>query len=765
MPLLWLSLAFLAGIGLGAWLRLPWWLWSGAALLGLGAALYEHARRGDPFAWRLPAFRSAALPLGVLLLALCAGALRWHFSQPNWTPTDLAYHNDTGRLELTGWVASYPDRREQALLLKVQVESLRVPGAEPMAVRGKALARLPAGGDWRYGDRIRLWGEPLTPPEAEEFSYRQYLARQGVHTYLLYPGATKIGEGAGSPFMALVYDLREYAYRTLNRIFPQPEASLLAGILLGLERDLPAELDRAFKDTGTAHIIAISGFNMAVLSGLFVALFGRILPRAWAALCVVLAISFYTLLVGANPAVVRAAVMGGLAIFGRLIGRSNAGLTPLAFCAAVMCLFNPLLPWDASFQLSFTATLGLVLYAEPLQRGFEGWLARRIPAERARKFSAPVSEYVLFTLAAQLTTLPVTLVNFGRLSLSALIANPFILPAQPLVMQLGGLAVLAGMVFLPFGQALAWLAWPLTAYTIRMVELFARIPQGVFSTGPLGVGFAFGCYAVLLGLTFGWPYLAAVRAHMKPAAIMAGLGLATVLLWDAVLHRPDGRMHLVLLDQPESCALLLQTPGGNRLLLGGGQQANGLAGAIGRESGLFNRLDTIVLPSASADRLDGLPAVIERVAVRQLYWAVPPPDRRAANRIQEQLERRAIAPVVLKPGQVLQLDEGASLTVLAANSQGAALLLEYGGLRVLWPGGHSPADLRALEAPAAGSLLVLDENDLKDTSASQWERLQPLAVLFAGRVEERANWLSMAQHGRVEVLSDGEGLWVRVAKE
>jgi len=764
LPLLWLSLAFLAGIGLGGWVGLPVWVWGGMSAVGIGLALIERFPRRDPLVWQAAFRRFSPLPLGVLLFALFAGGFRWQVGQPSWQPPDLAYHNDTVQMELTGWVAGYPDRRERAVLLRIQVESIRIPGAYPLPVHGQALARLPAGGDWRYGDRIRLWGEPLTPPEADDFSYRRYLARQGIHTYLLYPAASKTGSGAGSPFIGMIYSLREDAYRTLLRIFPQPEASLLSGILLGLERDLPEELDRAFKDTGTAHIIAISGFNMAVLSGLFVAMFGRIFPRAWAALLAVLAIGFYTLLVGANPAVVRAAVMGGMAIFGRLIGRSNAGLTPLSFSAAVMCLFNPLLPWDASFQLSFAATLGLVIYAEPLQCRFETWATLRLPAEKARKLSGLVSEYVLFTMAAQLVTLPVILVNFGRLSLTALVANPFILPAQPLVMQLGGLAVLAGMVFLPLGQAIAWLAWPLTAYTIRAVEVIARIPDGVFNTGPLGSGFAFACYALLFGLTFGWPYLTALRARLKPVALLAGIGLLTALAWNAALHRPDGRLRLVLFDQPESCATLIQTPRGNRILVGGGRYANALAGAIGREKGIFNRLDGWVIHTARTDRHDGLPAALERVVVKQVYWAIPPPDTRAATRIHETLERQSIQPQMLNAGQELRLDEGVHLRVLASNPNGAALLLEYGGLRILWPGGHNPGALRAMDAPAAGSLLVLDETDLKGTTLRHWESLQPLAVLVAGRASQQGNWLAAEHYGRIEIISNGGSLWLRGEK-
>lgn len=758
MPLLWLAAAFLAGVGLGSVFHLPAWAWGGLLALSIGLAILEQ-RIWKTSGAEANLRRFSPLALGVLLAGLCCGALRWTLAQPHFDAEHLAWYNDQGRLKATGWVAGYADRRESSLLLRVRVERIQAPGCKEIDARGMAMLMLPPGGDWQYGDRLELWGEPTTPPEAEEFSYRAYLARRGIYSLFSYPSAVKTGSGAGSPLLKGIYGLRERAYLTLNRIFPQPEAALLAGILLGLERDLPDDLERAFQDTGTAHIIAISGFNMAVLSALFVGLFRRFFRRGWAALLAAAAISFYTLLVGANPAVVRAAIMGSLALFGRLIGRSSAGLTPLAFSAAVMCLFDPHLPWDVSFQLSFTATLGLVLYAEPLQTSFEDWAARRWNPVVASRLAGPVSEYILFTLAAQVTTLPVTLVHFQRLSLSTLLANPLILPAQPLVMILGGIALIAGLILPVLGQALGYLAWPLTAYTIRTVELLADIPSGVLAIGQLGAWSAWGYYALLFGLILPWKPLAALRKKLKPAAVVAGLALLAVVLWSAALRRPDGQLHLTALDLPDGQALLIHTPGGSRVLLGGAPAGNALASQLGREGGPLRRhLDALVIPFASASPLEGLPLVVERMPVAQVYWAAPPPEKRAAQRLRDLLIERGIPETMLAENAALSLDKGLTLRVLSSGDAGAALKLEYGGLRLFWPGGAYPEDLPDL----SGSILLLSAADWKETSLETWQRAGPQVVVAFGLPSEELppNCLSTAHHGRVEIISDGETIHI-----
>jgi competence protein ComEC len=176
--------------------------------------------------------------------------------------------------------------------------------------------------------------------------------------------------------------------------------------------------------------------------------------------------SIYTVLVGANAAVVRSAIMGGLSIFARQVGRRQHGLNTLALTAAVMALFNPMILGDHGFQLSVAATLGLILYAEVFSEAFKSLMARRLSEETATRVTRPVGEYILFTFAVQLLTLPVMAYLFNRISLVALIANPLILPAQPPVMILGGLAVLLGLVYYLLGQLAGYLALPVVVLSI-----------------------------------------------------------------------------------------------------------------------------------------------------------------------------------------------------------------------------------------------------------------------------------------------------------
>ena len=205
----------------------------------------------------------------------------------------------------------------------------------------------------------------------------------------------------------MVYKLRTQALNRVYQLWPDPEASLLAGILLGIETGISDQVQKAFRETGTTHIIAISGFNITIIAGLFSRLFSRLLNPRQGALAAGLGICLYTMLVGADAAVLRAAVMGVLSIFARQIGRRQHGINAAALASLIMALINPQIPWDISFQLSLSATLGLILYADPLSGWFVKTCSRVLPAEKAQRLAGPVSEYVLLTFAAQLTTFPV----------------------------------------------------------------------------------------------------------------------------------------------------------------------------------------------------------------------------------------------------------------------------------------------------------------------------------------------------------------------
>jgi competence protein ComEC len=163
---------------------------------------------------------------------------------------------------------------------------------------------------------------------------------------------------------------------------------------------------------------------------MFTFIFSRLLGERKGAVVAAIGIIFYTLLVGANAAVVRAAFLGMLTLLGHQLGRRQVALNSLAFVAAFMAIITPTALWDVSFQLSFAATLGIMLYTESFTQWFTHFAERFISQDIAIRLAGVVGEYFLLTLAAQLTTLPLMVYYFKRISLTALIVNPLILPVQ-----------------------------------------------------------------------------------------------------------------------------------------------------------------------------------------------------------------------------------------------------------------------------------------------------------------------------------------------
>jgi competence protein ComEC len=784
LPLLWLSLAFLTGIVLAN--QLGWALASWLAFAGL-ALVWQLLRR---LPLRVPRSLPSIgpLPYPVLLLALVLGAARYTLAQPRYDSGSLATYNDRQQtFILEGVLIQPPDERDTYTLLRIRAERLRsLDDLLFQPVSGVLQARVASGGTWRYGDRVQLQGRLETPPVLEDFSYRDYLARQGVYTLMNQASARLLLHDQGNPLLAWVYALKARAMGTVYRIFPDPEASLMAGILLGVETGIPEPVQQAFQATGTSHIIAISGFNITILAGLFSTLFVKLLGkrrRFLAAGLSAAAIGLYTILVGAEAAVVRAALMGALALFARQVGRQQDGLNSLGLVAALMALGNPNILWDVGFQLSFMATLGLVLYATPLTEAFLRLASRRLSGSTAQRLAGPVGEYVLLTFAAQITTLPVIAYHFKRISLVAFLVNPLILPAQPPVMILGGLALLLSLVVQPLGQLLAYLAWPFVVFTIRLVEFFAPFPGAMLELGQIALPLILLYYALLFAWTFARPSLRARLAGLKPGVVLLGLGLVTVLVWRSLLAVPDGRLHLEMLEVGSGDAFLIQTPTGRYVLVDGGPSTRALSDALGRRLPLDQRrLDWLVVAGTSSEQIAALPDILPRFTPDQVLWAGAPLGTAAARNLQTALGQAAIPIHAAEAGQVLDLGRGARLQVLATNRSGAVLLLEWRNFRALLPIGLDEDLCQSLleePGPMPVTALLLASSGAADLNPPEWlQAWNPqLVLLSVGSGDRRArpapevlqvvegyNLLRTDQNGWVHLSTDGGKMWVEVKR-
>jgi len=243
---------------------------------------------------------------------------------------------------------------------------------------------------------------------------------------------------------------------------------------------------------------------------------------------------------------------------------------------------------------------------------------------------------------------------------------------------------------------------------------------------------------------------------------VGGLAVLTVLVWAATLRRSDGRLHLILPHLPEGEAVFLRTPGGRQILLGSDPHANTLAAVLGREAGIFHRqLDAVVLPFRRASLLDGLPAALERLPCRNLYWAIEPPNGRAAARLNQTIRLAHTPAQRLTSGDRLQLDHDLLLHVVQTDGEKAALLIEYRNVRLLMPNGISPAALRSAAPAVEGATLLLGSLDLHDVPLEAWQSLHPALILLQSGQQGDGEVISTARHGRVEWISDGVAVWLR----
>jgi competence protein ComEC len=792
MILVYLVLAWLLGLfvahvaweeGIVACGRLSFLAWVAVPGFLLGAFLFRFRPR-----LRLALF---------LALAFFLGAARYLATplHPCFGPRDLAAYNGTAaqprRLVLTGIVDDFPDVRDRVTLLRLRARTIETLGEE-RPVRGLALVQTSRYPAYRYGDALRLYGALETPPELPGFSYRDYLARRGVHSLLRYPRIEVIGRGQGEAWRAALLRFKEASAETLSRLFPDPYAALAQGMLLGIESGIPEQVEDAFRATGTTHVIVISGSQVALLAGVIYFLARHALGQRWAFYPSALGVLLYVALVGGDPPVARAAVMGLLYMLARHIGRPTTGVVSLAAAAFLLTLANPLTLWDAGAQLSFAATAGLILVAPPLQGAFSRALARRIAAGRIRRLGQGGGEFLALTLAAQITTAPLIAHYFGRLPLVSLVANLLILPAQPFILEGSAAALLLRLCGLsPLAHLVAYIPWLALVWTVVVVERLAAWP--VWALGRPGIGWVAAAYGVL-GVWLAWGRIKGplsrlatnLRLRWGTSLLVAGSAFLAAVAWASVLQLPDGRLHVHFLDVGEGSATLITTPDGRHVLVDGGPSPTALRAALGRALPFADRqLELVVLTRPDGAYLGGLVPLTERYRLAQVLQPEGERDTHAYREWRERLQAQGVPVVQAQPGLRVDLGRGAVLDVLGAGHPNDALVVRvaWGQVGFLFSELDEEGEARLLGGgwPVASAVLRVARQGSASATGSRFLRaVNPLiAVLPVGQdnphghpaatvlerlAEGGALLLRTDERGTIEVITDGVRLWVRTQR-
>lgn len=716
--------------------------------------------------WQHPLCRLAAVSVAMAALGFWRGEM-----------VLVGQHNDPlfpylGGARLVGVVDTAPVLEGEEVSFVLAVEAVQGT-AGWVETSGRVQVRARWGLPVQYGDRLEASGTLRRPVNRAGYPSADLLARQGVYEVMEYPRLTLL-DPAGPRLPLVIENIRSGLISALGRVLPEPHASLLGGLLLGWRASFAPELKRELIASGTSHIVAVSGFNVAVVTGALQVIFLRLVGRRRLALPALAGITVYTVLTGAPASAVRAAIMGGAAVVASSVGRIADPLTSVVLAAAAMAAWSPLVVLDIGYQLSFLATAGLVLM-EPVLRD---WL-RPVPGWARGVISV--------SLAAQIATIPLSLFYFRSVSLVALVSNLLVAPAVPAAMALG-LPAMLGSLLGPLGPALSWPAWLALSYMLAIIRTAASVPGALLFTGSLPVVVLLIVYAAF----FGWLLSAAgglgparaiewLRSHLqatRAGAVATILALTVVTI--AMANQTDGRLHVYFMDVGAGEAVLVRSPSGRLVLVDGGGAGQTLARQLGSRFALWERgVDLVVLASLEESRTAGLAEAFSRYGVAEV---LQPAGNGGASARQwaDLLRQRGVQPVLAEVGQKVLLGDGVELEVVEAAAvpvRGGpvetqlGLSLSYGSIRVLLPTAASrPDDWSGRR----GLVTVVRGQDFEWVARGFSGEAGPVIAILPARTAGPGPAMANAPlaqdtyeirlHGTVELVADGESYDIRTER-
>ncbi len=503
------------------------------------------------------------------------------------------------------------------------------------------------------------------------------------------------------PLVGVFNPIRRDISDTLSQTLDSTDAALPIALLIGDRSGIDDELFRNFRSAGLAHLLAISGLHVSLIGGIAMTAsalaFGR--RRAYYLLIPLATVLIYAALAGFAPPVTRAAIMFSILVLGKSMGRGSHTLAALALAAWLMVAFEPEILASLSFQLSFTAMLGIAFVAPALDNFTEiaasnDQNTRRLsPARRVLRF---VLGSFAVSLAAIVGTLPLIALHFDAVPIWGAVATLLAVPAMPILILSSAILAVIGQ--FPVSLVTEVFAFPVqvtTTYLTRIAELFAYLPPTPIETGAWSSWLTVSYYAVFAALILSWRLLsnaahrlwqAFIELNDRPISnatdtIRAPLGMTAAFLiagvvgWGASLAQSDPKPYLSVrfLETTHGESIFIETQNGNRMLIDGGGDANQIADTLTRMLPLTNRsINVVMLTHSDADHVGGLPRVIRRFSVDTvMHSGLNSPSETFTNWLEAIEDHDDVN--VAQPGTSIGLDKGVYLEVISSGCPSVSL--------------------------------------------------------------------------------------------
>lgn len=620
------------------------------------------------------------------------------------------------QVDINGYINSAPDIDGSRAVYELVTEEISVGSfMEPKKIKGKIrlTTLLDEVGIIEYGREIRVRGTlniPKGSTNPKGFSYRTYLSHNGISATLFARGYNiKLGDNnKGNIFIQTGLTIRSRIVHVINQSLPPQQAGLLNGMLIGYKQDLTEEVEDAFSKSGLSHIMAVSGSNVAFIVLPLVFILGKLkVRRNYANIFIIAVLMLFILITGFEPSVLRAVIMAIVILTGQMLFKETEIFTSISFAALVLMLYNPGILFNIGFQLSFAATISLVLFYKYLK---EILSFKFLPSF--------ITDVLAATIAAQIGVLPITVFYFNKLSIVSIISNLLVVPLVEFITILGSLMAILGQLHIAFSTLIGYINNVLLSIVLIVTKISADMPWSVITLTTPSVILVVFYYAAII--YFFW-YRPNYKARLKLKYILsAALLVLVTILYGALTPKP---LEVVFIDVGQGDCALVRTSEGKRVLIDGGgySSSSGNATSVGENIVLpflldwgIDRLDLVVATHGHDDHIQGLIPVLGELKVDNLIIPQVPLDD--GLKIMSRLaEENGIKLETCARGDFIKLDKSTYLDVLSPkkdvyieksplNNNSLVLKLHYKDVSVLFTG---DIELEAEET------LIGDNVDLK----------------------------------------------------
>lgn len=565
-----------------------------------------------------------------------------------------------------------------------------------------------SGMQFVYGNVVSLKGilsRPSTERNPGEFSPRQYYEANGISMLLFVRGFDQIvvSDAAGGWWVMreIVFPVRQFMTDLIDRTIGGEAGEFLKGLLLGERSGISAAVRQAFANSGVAHVLAVSGSNVAVVAAFIFFLLEFLRLPKWARVVTTcFGLLFYMLLTGSQPPVVRATVMAFVFLLASLAQERPSAYNSLGVAALIILALDARQLFDVGFQLSFVAVLS-IMYLYPKSNEWINRIEGRTVLRRAMVWTLRVCAV---SLVATLGTLPLTAIYFGKVSVIGVLANIIVIPAVGLSVVLGFISTLAG------------------TFSLWLAEVYAAVNETVLNGTLLvakvagGLGFAFidtMRFTAIDAIPF---YLAlGILVHMGNQQVVRRLFIPLLVALNIVVFIPPSplrasareKLRISFIDVGQGDAILIEFPDGKTILVDAGPKAltydageRIVVPFLKRRS--ISSLDVLVVSHPHSDHIGGVPATLEHCDVKRVIDSGQPISSQIYSRYLADIADEGCVFQTARAGTTISGVENARIYILSPmaryidtdtshqhpnlNNTSIVLKLQYGNISMLLSG-------------------------------------------------------------------------------